>query len=76
MHILQASLVGIIYLAGYCQWSLAWFVAPVLLLVARDKIIETNRKRRDTSKIIALSDEKDVITGNLKDLPAWVSIYI
>lgn len=70
---LQASIVGIIYIAGYWQWSLAWFAAPVVLLVARDRLIESNRKKRDISKSIALSCERDVIVGNLKDLPAWVS---
>lgn len=70
---LQASLVGIIYLAGYYELSIAWFIAPVVLLVARDRLIELNRKRRDVAKAVALSNEKDLITGNLKDLPAWVS---
>lgn len=72
----QASLVGIIYLAGYWQWSFAWFVGPIAIFVFRDRLIESNRRRRDLSKTIALSDERDVITGNLKDLPAWVSKLI
>lgn len=70
---LQVSIVTVIYLAGYYDWSIAWFVAPIALSVAKDRLIEANRKRRNLSKAIALTNEKDVIIGNLKNLPAWVS---
>ncbi|KAJ8961095.1 hypothetical protein NQ318_008771 [Aromia moschata] len=69
---LSASVVGIVYLAGYMQWSVAWFIGPVVLFVLRDQWKKTSDSRRAIAKATALSSEKDVVLARLNDLPAWV----
>ncbi|KAK9693219.1 C2 domain [Popillia japonica] len=68
----RASVIGVIYLAGYMHWSVAWFITPVLLLVVRDQMRADADRRRDIAKTSALSNEKDVILARIDDLPAWV----
>lgn len=68
------SAVGIIYLAGYMNWSIAWFITPVVLLVIRDQFRKDNRLRLDIAKSAALADEKQVVLARLDDLPAWVTL--
>lgn len=68
----KASIIGIVYLAGYMQWSVAWFIGPLVLSVIRDQWKKTSVSRRNTAKAQALSSEKDVILARLNDLPAWV----
>lgn len=54
------------------QWSVAWFVGPIVLLVIRDQWKKTSDRRRTIAKAAALSSEKDVVLARLNDLPAWV----
>lgn len=68
----KASVVGIVYFAGYMQWSVAWFIGPVILFVLRDQWKKSSDTRRAIAKEVALSSEKDVILARLNDLPAWV----
>ncbi|CAG9823459.1 unnamed protein product [Phaedon cochleariae] len=68
----KASIVGIVYLAGYMQWSVAWFIGPIVLFVMRDQWKKSSDSRRAIAKSTALSSEKDVVLARLNDLPAWV----
>jgi Ca2+-dependent lipid-binding protein len=68
----KASVVGIVYLAGYMQWSIAWFIGPIVLFVIRDQWKTTSDRRRTIAKAAALASEKDVVLARLDDLPAWV----
>nr|XP_022907174.1 extended synaptotagmin-2 isoform X1 [Onthophagus taurus] len=68
----KASVVGFVYLAGYLQWSVAWLIGPVALLVIRDQYKKESERRRDIAKASALTNEKDVILARIDDLPAWV----
>lgn len=67
------SVVGIVYFAGYMQWSVAWFIGPVILFVLRDQWKKTSDRRRAIAKATALASEEDVVLARLNDLPAWVS---
>ncbi|CAH0557885.1 unnamed protein product [Brassicogethes aeneus] len=68
----KASVVGIVYFAGYMQWSVGWFMCPIVLLVIRDQWKKSSDRRRATAKSAALSNEEDVVLARLNDLPAWV----
>ncbi|CAH1999545.1 unnamed protein product [Acanthoscelides obtectus] len=69
----KVSIVGIVYLAGYMQWSVAWFIGPIVLLVIRDQWKKTSDRKRNFAKVTSLSSEKEVVLARLNDLPAWVS---
>lgn len=64
---------GIVYFAGYMQWSVAWFIGPLVLLVMRDQWKKVSDRKRTIAKAAALASEKDVVLARLDDLPAWVS---
>ncbi|XP_072389064.1 extended synaptotagmin-2 isoform X2 [Diabrotica undecimpunctata] len=68
----KASVVGVVYLAGYMQWSVAWFIGPVVLLVIRDQWKKTSDRKRAIAKATALCSEQEVVLARLDDLPAWV----
>ncbi|XP_030027059.2 extended synaptotagmin-1 isoform X5 [Manduca sexta] len=68
----KVSIVGVVYLVGYMQWSVAWLIGPVILSVLRDQWRKENEYRRNLAKVAALSSEKDVVLARLNDLPAWV----
>lgn len=55
------------------QWSVAWFIGPLVLSVIRDQWKKSSDRRRNAAKTAALSTEKDVVLARLNDLPAWVS---
>ncbi|KAJ8920620.1 hypothetical protein NQ315_004759 [Exocentrus adspersus] len=65
----KASVVGIVYFAGYMQWSVAWFIGPIVLFTNGKK---SSDRKRTIAKAAALSSEKDVVLARLNDLPAWV----
>ncbi|KAL1497143.1 hypothetical protein ABEB36_008149 [Hypothenemus hampei] len=54
------------------QWSFAWLICPLALLVIRDQWKESRSHRRQAAKTAALSSEKEVVLARLNDLPAWV----
>ncbi|XP_021182567.3 extended synaptotagmin-1 isoform X3 [Helicoverpa armigera] len=68
----KVSIVGVVYLVGYMQWSVAWLIGPVILSVLRDQWRKENEYRRNLAKAAASSSEKDVVLAKLDDLPAWV----
>ncbi|XP_053600773.1 extended synaptotagmin-2-A isoform X2 [Plodia interpunctella] len=68
----KVSIVGVVYLVGYMQWSVAWLIGPVVLSVLRDQWRRDSEYRRNLAKAAALSSEKDVVLARLDDLPAWV----
>ncbi|EFA04170.2 extended synaptotagmin-like protein 2a isoform X2 [Tribolium castaneum] len=68
----KASIVGIVYFAGYMQWSVAWFIGPIVLFVIRDQWKKASDRKRNIAKAAALASEKDVVLARLDDLPAWV----
>ncbi|KAJ8969854.1 hypothetical protein NQ317_005148 [Molorchus minor] len=53
------------------QWSVAWFIGPVVLFVIRDQWKKTSDSKRAIAKATAMSSEKDVVLARLNDLPAW-----
>ncbi|CAH2015977.1 unnamed protein product [Acanthoscelides obtectus] len=54
------------------QWSVAWFIGPIVLLVIRDQWKKTSDRKRNFAKVTSLSSEKEVVLARLNDLPAWV----
>lgn len=70
---LQAAVVGIVFAAGYFNFSVAWFIGPIILSVIRDQWRVKNERKRTMAKIAALSSEKDLVLARVNDLPSWVS---
>ncbi|CAG9766099.1 unnamed protein product [Ceutorhynchus assimilis] len=68
----KASIIGIVYLAGYMHWSVAWFLGPLVLSVIREQWKKSSDRRRFTAKMTAVASEKEVVLARLNDLPAWV----
>ncbi|XP_065164196.1 extended synaptotagmin-2 isoform X3 [Atheta coriaria] len=68
----KVALVGTVYLCGYMNWSVAWLIGPVVLLVLRDQWRRDGKIKRDMAKAVATSNEKEVILARINDLPAWV----
>ncbi|KAL3281901.1 hypothetical protein HHI36_005106 [Cryptolaemus montrouzieri] len=68
----KVATVGCIYLFGYMNWSVGWFVAPVIFLIMRDQWKNAADTKRHIAKTAALSNEKDVVLARLDELPAWV----
>lgn len=56
------------------QWSVAWFIGPLVLLVIRDQWKQSRDRQRSAAKAAALASEKDVVLARLNDLPAWVCL--
>ncbi|XP_066139999.1 extended synaptotagmin-2 isoform X1 [Euwallacea fornicatus] len=68
----KVSFIGVVYLAGYMQWSVAWLIGPLVLSVIREHWKQSRDQRRNAAKLVALSSEKEVVLARLNDLPAWV----
>lgn len=68
----KASIVGVIYIAGYLNCSVAWFITPIILLAIREQTREDSERRRNIAKATSLTNEKDVLLARIQDLPAWV----
>lgn len=66
-------MVGIVFAAGYFNFSVAWFIGPIILSVIRDQWRVKNENKRTMAKIAALSSEKDLVLARIDDLPSWVS---
>lgn len=66
---------GAIYLLGYFELSIAWLAGPVILSVLRDEWKKESQIKRNVAKIVAASNEKDLVLAKLDDLPAWVSFH-
>lgn len=56
------------------QWSMGWFMGPIVLLVIRDQFRKANDRRREIAKAAALTNEEDAVLARLDDLPAWVKL--
>ncbi|KAK9888894.1 hypothetical protein WA026_001115 [Henosepilachna vigintioctopunctata] len=63
---------GCIYFFGYMNWSVGWFVAPVIFLVMKENWKLIADKKRSIAKATALANERDVVLARLDELPAWV----
>jgi len=68
----KVGVVGIVYLVGYMNWSVAWLICPLLLSVLREQFRSKHDIRRAVAKASATANDKDVILARLNDLPAWV----
>lgn len=68
----KIAVVGVVYLVGYMNWSVAWLLCPLLLSVVRDQYRSQHDIRRAVAKASATANDKDVILARLNDLPAWV----
>lgn len=67
---------AVVYALGY--WRIAsvstWVLLPVMacLSIARDRWREAGRIKRRRAQLIAIADEKTLITANVSELPSWV----
>ncbi|XP_044750795.1 extended synaptotagmin-2 [Coccinella septempunctata] len=68
----KIATVGCIYFFGYMNWSVGWFVAPIIFLIMREQWKEAADTKRNIAKTAALSNERDVVLARLDELPAWV----
>lgn len=76
LNFLKAAVVGIVFAAGYFNFSVAWFVGPIILSVIRDQWRIKNERKRTVAKIAALSSEKDLVLARIDDLPSWVRTVV
>lgn len=70
----KVFIIGGVYLVGYMGWSIAWLITPLILAVTREYFQNAAERRRSVAKAMARTNEKDVITARIKDLPAWVTL--
>lgn len=68
----RVAVVGVVYMVGYMNWSVAWLITPVIFSLMRDHWQKQARARRNIAIACALADEKDVILARITDLPSWV----
>lgn len=68
----KMTIVGVIYCAGYMNWSIAWLITPILLSETRQFLCDTNIVRRKIAKESARGKEIDAILARVEDLPSWV----
>ena len=68
--------VAIVFLMGYFELSVAWFIGPVILYVIREEWKKDEELRRNTAKAAAMSNEKEEILARVDDLPSWVRMLI
>ncbi|KAF2883924.1 hypothetical protein ILUMI_22241 [Ignelater luminosus] len=68
----KISTVAVIYFVGYMQWSMGWFMGPIVLLVIRDQYRKVKERKSRVAQTCALANEEDVVLARLDDLPAWV----
>lgn len=61
-----------VYLLGYFRMSVAWLVGLVGFTAARHQWKKEHDFRMQAARASVLSDEKEVITARVSDLPSWV----
>jgi len=67
---------ALVYAFGY--WRIAtvstWVLLPLMAVVSvvRDRWREAGRLKRRRAQLAAASDERDLITANVSELPSWV----
>lgn len=58
------------------QWSMGWFMGPIVLLVIRDQYRKVKERKCKMAQASALANEEDVVLARLDDLPAWVCNFL
>lgn len=71
----KIATVAAVYLLGYFQFSIAWFVGPIIFSVIRDEWRKEKELKRNIAKAAALVSEKDIILARVDDLPSWVRFW-
>ncbi|XP_018325864.1 extended synaptotagmin-2 isoform X2 [Agrilus planipennis] len=66
------SLAGLVYLAGYLHWSVAWPLGFIIIHFIKEQSNKQKEYKRNIAKAVATASEKEVILAKLDDLPAWV----
>ena len=63
-----------IYLLGYFNFSIAWLVTPLLLILFRQEWKKEKQLRLLTAREASVTNEKDMIESRIKiaDMPSWV----
>lgn len=69
----KIGMVAAVYSLGYFEFSVAWFIGPIIYSVIRDEWKKEKEMKRNIAKAAALCNEKDVILARVDDLPSWVS---
>ncbi|XP_012262341.2 extended synaptotagmin-3 isoform X2 [Athalia rosae] len=64
--------VGIVWGCGYMNWSIAWFIGPVVLAVLRKEWKKESDQRRLTAQAAVLAGEQHMIINRMSELPSWV----
>lgn len=64
--------VGLVWGVGYMNWSVAWFIGPIILTVLRKEWKKDSEQRRMAAQACALAGEQKTIMGKMSELPSWV----
>ncbi|XP_015182363.1 PREDICTED: extended synaptotagmin-2 isoform X2 [Polistes dominula] len=63
---------GIIWSWGYMNFSLAWLIAPIILLVWKSERQKDQQLRAITAQASVMANEKELIGKRMDELPSWV----
>lgn len=63
---------GLVWGCGYMNWSIAWFIGPVILSVLRKEWKRESDQRRLTAQATVLAGEQQMILNKMYELPSWV----
>ncbi|XP_046414183.1 extended synaptotagmin-2 isoform X1 [Neodiprion fabricii] len=64
--------VGLVWGCGYMNWSIAWFIGPIILSVLRTEWRRESDQRRLTAQATVLAGEQQMIVNKMYELPSWV----
>ncbi|XP_046754007.1 extended synaptotagmin-2 isoform X2 [Diprion similis] len=64
--------VGLVWGCGYMNWSIAWFIGPIILSVLRTEWRKESDQRRLTAQATVLAGEQQMIVNKMYELPSWV----
>ncbi|XP_043486063.1 extended synaptotagmin-2 isoform X2 [Polistes fuscatus] len=63
---------GIIWSWGYMNFSLAWLIAPIIIMAWKSERQKDQQLRAITAQASVMANEKELIGKRMDELPSWV----
>lgn len=63
---------GVIWGWGYMNWSIGWLIVPIALVTWRTETQKDAHLRAITAQASVMTEEKQMITNRIDELPSWV----
>jgi len=70
--LMKLGAAGIIWGWGYCNFSIAWLIAPIAISVWKTERKKDNELRTIMAQAAVLANEKELIVSRIDELPSWV----